>query len=130
MANPSFTNQTARDAAPLVGTDLIVGLRPLPDNNYQPVVQQVSQFLAGIHTSVPNFPDDFQDPALFFRASDSNLILTYLHRGVSRTVETILNIPRSQGGSGGQTAMQVQAAITAGIAAGVSSWALAANTDT
>ena len=79
---------------------------------------------------MPNFPDDFQDPALFFRASDSNLILTYLHRGVSRTVETILNIPRGTGGTPGQTAQQVQAAITAGIAAGVSSWALAANADT
>ena len=130
MAQISLTDQVARDAAPLVGTDLIVGLRMTPDQNYQPVVEQVSQFLSGIHTTVPNFPDSFQDASLFFRESDQNLILSYLHRGTPQTIETHINIPRGTGGTTGQTAMQVQAAIAAGIAAGVANWAKAGNTDT
>ena len=130
MAQISLTDQVARDAAPLVGTDLIVGLRMTPDQNYQPVVEQVSQFLSGIHTTIPNFPDDFGSASLFFRESDQNLILSYLHRGTPQTIETHINIPRGTGGTTGQTAMQVQAAIAAGIAAGVANWAKAGNTDT
>ena len=124
-----ISSQSARDLAPIVGTDLVNGFRLMPDGQYHVVTETVARFLAGIHTSVPNFPDDFQDASLFFRESDQNLILSYLHRGVSRTISTHINIPQPSGGGGGQTAQQVTAAVTAGVMAGVQAWARAGNTD-
>ena len=131
MANVDLIDQTAMDAGPLVGSDYTLGLRLEPDGTYQPVVERVSQFLSGIHEVIPNFPDDFAQPALFFDPDTSELHLTYLHRGDSRTLSTIINIPRGGGqGSGGVSLAQMQAAITAGIISGVEAWARKGQSDT
>ena len=131
MALVDLIDQTAMDAGPLTGNDYTLGLRLEPDGTYQPVVETVHNFLSGIHTAVPNFPDDFQDPVLFYDTDSSELHLTFLHRGVSRDLSTIINIPSGGGGAptggGGQSAAQVAAAITAGIASGVEAWARTGN---
>ena len=118
-------DRTSQDAAPIISSDYALALRQTPDGNYQPVVETVHDFLSNIHTSVPNFPDDFQDPALFFEPSTSELHLTFIHRGQSRTLSTIINIPQGGGGqgTGGISIAQMQAAITAGIISGVEAWA-------
>ena len=130
-------SQSAKDLAPIRDTDLLSVQRRMPgqtaqgDPIYAAVTEEVQRFVAGLHQTVPQLPDDFADPALFFRESDQNLILSYLHRGTSRTIQTHINIPQPSGGqTAGVTLTQVNAAITAGIVAGVQSWARTRNSDT